>query len=55
MIRHWTRDIWFQPGDPLFELRKIARSHKLTAKQKGYLRKKLLKDKIRFRLFGPLY
>ena len=55
MTHAWSRDIFYMPGDPIYEIRKIAKSHRLTATQKRYLRKKLLKDKIRFRLFGPLY
>lgn len=55
MTHTWNRDVFFAPGDAIYDLRQMAVRHRLTNKQRRYLRNKLLKDKIRFRLFGPLY
>ena len=48
-------DIFYKPGDALFELRMVARRHKLTLRQRWILRGRWLKNWTKFILFGPLY
>ena len=48
-------DIFYNPGDPLFRLRMIARNHRLTPRQRWILRRRWLKNWTKFILFGPLY
>jgi len=55
MTNSWLTDIFYKPGDALFELRTIARKHKLTSRQRWILRRRWLKNWTKFILFGPLY
>ena len=45
-------DIFYNPGDPLFRLRMIARNHRLTPRQRLILRRRWLKNWTNFLLLG---
>ncbi len=55
MTSSWLSDIFYKPGDALFELRMVARKHRLTLRQRWILRRRWLKNWTKFVLFGPLY
>ena len=55
MTNSWLADIFYKPGDALFELRRVALGHRLTLRQQWILRRKWLKSWTKFIMFGPLY
>ena len=55
MTNSWLAAIFYSPGDPQFQLRIVARSHRLTSRQRWILRREWLKNWTKFILFRPLY